>query len=84
MNWENVTYSIIMFILILFLNPYLNRMSFWINILFIVILIVGVDFTLSKVRFLQAPVTKIVGWSIVIAVIIFVGALHHFIRVGAV
>ena len=76
LKWKNVAYSITVFIVILFLNPYLNRMGFWLDCLFIVVLISCIDFTLSKIKFLQKSVTKKVGWSIVITAFILVGVLH--------
>ena len=82
MKWENVPYRITIFIVILFLSPYLDRMgnSYWLNLLYIVVLVLGIDFTLSKIKFLQKSVTKKVGWPILITVCIFVGVLHNLIN----
>lgn len=55
MKWEHVAYRMTIFSVILFLSPYLDRMgnSYWLNLLYIVVLVLGIDFTLSKIKFLQ-------------------------------
>lgn len=81
MKWEHIAYRMTIFSVILFLSPYLDRMgnSYWLNLLYIVVLVLGIDFTLSKIKFLQKSVTKKAGWSFLITGCIFVGVLHNLI-----
>ncbi|USK79653.1 hypothetical protein QRD90_22505 [Peribacillus frigoritolerans] len=81
MKWEHIADRMTIFSVILFLSPYLDRMgnSYWPNLLYIVVLVLGIDFTLSKIKFLQKSVTKKAGWSILTTGCIFVGVLHNLI-----
>ncbi|MDW7617461.1 hypothetical protein SC499_22960 [Peribacillus simplex] len=82
MKWENVAYGFTIFTALLFLEPYLDKMgiSYWLKFLYIIIVVLCINFTLSKIKFLQKSVTKKVGWSTLITVMIFVAVLVNLIN----
>ncbi|MGF6950349.1 hypothetical protein QF028_002854 [Neobacillus sp. B4I6] len=75
-KWENVARGISFTFIIISLN-HLGKIgtSFWLSTLYSIILFFGVSFILSKIQFLQKPVTNKIGWLTLIASFIFIEVL---------
>lgn len=71
-NW------IVMVTVILFLDPYLDRIPKWIAILFIIFLVISTDMILSKIKFFQKSVSKKVRWPIMITIFILIFVLNNY------
>lgn len=79
MKWESVAYSLTIFSIVLFFNPYIDRMSnnsWWMNLLLIVGLNVCILFIFSKIKFLQKSLPTKIGWPIIFAVFILIGVVR--------
>lgn len=77
MNLKDSLNWIVMITVILILSPYLDRIPKWTALLFIVVLVISMNFILSKIKFLQKSVSKKVGWPIMITVFIFICVFNN-------
>lgn len=79
-KWENVARGISFVFIFIFLHK-LDEIGtpFWLNSLYGIILFFGVPFILSKINFLQTPVTNNIGWITFIVSFSIIEVLFYFI-----
>lgn len=78
MNLKYYVNCIVLLTVILFLEPYLDRIPKWIAILFIIFLVISTDKILSKIKFFQKSVSKKVRWLIMITIFIFIFVINNY------
>lgn len=78
MNLKYYVNCIVMLTVILFLEPYLDRIPKWIAILFIIFLVISTDKILSKIKYFQKSVSKKVRWLIMITIFIFIFVINNY------
>lgn len=80
-TWGNVASGIVIVIVYNFLSSYFEKIeiSFWIESLCVFALILSVVFIVSKIKFLQKPVSKKVGWLTFTGAFIVITLLFDFI-----
>ncbi|WP_078410734.1 hypothetical protein [Priestia abyssalis] len=80
-RWENVARGIGIVIVLNFLSFYFEKRatSFWLESLCVFAIVLSVMFILSKIKFLQKPVSKKVGWLTFTVAFIVITVMFDFV-----